>query len=156
MKSYKTEPRVKRNNVRGTIESNVRVWLQLPQATVTVALGKPTMENKVRIPEAWEVGHLPVFFGWNGNSLCLTDLTEIELDQLVVAFNKAINAARPVCKILDDRAFEAMQSGAELDAIPKRVLRGAAPQLVRDIDTILPTDPYDEDLNEPDQVSSLD
>lgn len=153
-KPYKSGPRVKPK--KNTVGSNTRVWMQFPKATVTVALGHPTMENKATVPESWEVGHLPVYFGWNGASLCLTDMTESELDQLVVAFNMAINAARPICKLLDDNAYQALQSGVELDEVPKRILRGPAPQLVRDIDTVLRSDPYDQanDETENDELAS--
>ena len=145
MKAYKTTSRAKRT--KNTIGAHVRVWMQFPFATVTVALGHPTTEGKFAIPEAWEVGHLPVHFGWGLNhSLVLTDFTEEELNQLVVAFNLAINAARPVCRLLDERAYDILQSGAELDEVPRRILRGAAPQLIREINTILTTDPYDEEF----------
>lgn len=151
MKPYKTGPRPKRT--KNTVGSNVRVWIQLPEATVSVALGHPTTENKSMIPESWEVGHLPVYFGvGHGNNLCLTNLTEAELDQLVQAFNLAVNAARPVCRILDERAFQILQSQVELDEVPKRVLRGPAPQLIRDINTVLTRDPYEEPDDEPEDV----
>jgi hypothetical protein len=143
MKAYKNERRVKRT--KNTVGSNVRVWVQTPIGVVAVALGHPDMENKTNIPESWEIGHLPVYFSFCGASIALTDLTEQELDQVVMAFNLAINAARPICKILDQKAYEALESGVELDEVPKRILRGPAPQLVREINTVLPHDPYDDD-----------
>jgi len=147
VKPYKRGTKTERRPTRtkNTIGSNVRAWLQLPNATVTVALGHPNMDNKTAIPEPWEVGHLPVYFGWGANSLALTDLTEEELDQLQYVMQLAINAARPVCKILDEKAYQVLQSGAELDEVPKRILRGRSPQLIRSIDTVLNKDPWAED-----------
>ena len=140
--------RKRRTRKSNTIAQNVRVWLQLPADSVTVALGLPTTENKTNLPECWEVGHLPVYFCIGLKSIALTDLTVEELDQLVQAFNLAVKAARPICEVLDDRAFAALNSGAALEEVPTRVLRGRSPQLIRDIDTRLRDDPYDDDVTE--------
>ena len=137
--------------------STTRAWLQLARQTVTIGLGLPTLDNKKSIPEAWIVGHLPVYLGFTFSggklsSINLTDLTDEELSQFQAIVNKAIDAARPICKQLDEAAFEVLEAGGELDLIPNRVLRGSAPQMFREINTTLNLEdmtPEDREVVEP-------
>ncbi len=99
------------------------------------------------------VGHLPIYLGLqtirSTLSLCLTDMTEEELTQLHALINAGFEAAYPICKKLDDAAFEVMNDPSNsLEAIPNRALRGIAPQMARDIETDFDL----VDLNEDDRI----
>ena len=121
--------------IKNTLGTGTRVWLQLVSKTITVGLGKPTLENKKIIPESWIVGHLPVYLSIGRDSLCLTDLTVEELELLREALNKACDAAHPVCELLDEAAYEVLERGGDLELVPNRVLRGRPPSYSRDIKT---------------------